>query len=380
MISVKICGITNPADAEMCVKAGARALGFVFYGLSPRAVSPAQVRESIAAVPASIKKVGVFVNQKKESVLELAQKLGLDMVQLSGDELVVDCQWLTAKGVKVVKAVRPRTSRDVKKLADYRDAVFAFNIDAFKEGEYGGTGNLSEWALAREAKEFGRPIILAGGLTGGNVLAAIKAVEPAALDVCSGVEREPGRKDAKKLKGLFEALWRYDEELRKALPPAAAASLSNVDPKSGGISAYFEKGASGPVALPVEKGKSGTVPIASLPPAGPPPKTHAPLPVARPAHVIEPAKPALSKVEGPDAPAPAAAASGSEVGEESGLVDRALGPDPNDSGAFLKNKEEQDKEESPLVDWASASSAVKKPEKPKYGSQNWPPRPPDPKK
>ncbi|HVY61447.1 MAG TPA: phosphoribosylanthranilate isomerase, partial [Planctomycetota bacterium] len=216
MISVKICGITSLEDAQMCVQAGARALGFVFYGLSPRAISLAAARDICRAVPANIKKVGVFVNASKESVLEDVRSVGLDMAQLSGDELVTDCQWLTRHGVRVVKAVRPKTARDVAKLADYREHVFAFNIDAFKEGSYGGTGTVAEWALARQAKQFERPVILAGGLNGGNVVSAVRAVDPSALDVCSGVEREPGKKDAKKLKGLFEALWRLDEEVRKA--------------------------------------------------------------------------------------------------------------------------------------------------------------------
>lgn len=326
MISVKICGITSPADADLSVRAGARALGFVFYGLSPRAVSPAQARECIASVPAGIKKVGVFVNMKKEHVLDLAQKLGLDMVQLSGDETPDDCRWLTAQGARVVKALRPRGPRDLQKLETYREHVFAFNIDSLKEGEYGGTGQTSDWILAKKARDFGRPVILAGGLTGGNVIAAIKMVEPSALDVCSGVEREPGKKDPRKLKGLFEALWRYDEELRKSGGAAASATSGRLRP----VAQVGPPSASGPLS------QSGKVAAGPAPEAAPPAPGETPL-VDR----VATREPDRARVEPP-------------------LADRA----------------EPEADEPPLVDRANASGWVTGPARSSAEGPEPPPGPP----
>jgi hypothetical protein len=251
------------------------------------------------------------------------------MAQLSGDEIVADCAWLTAKGVRVVKAVRPKTSREIAKLEDFKDHVFAFNIDAFKEGQYGGTGTVAEWALARQAKQFGPPVILAGGLNGANVVTAVKAVEPSALDVCSGVEREPGKKDAKKLKGFFEALWKYDEELRR----------------SGG----GEMGTTGklPPSITEELRRAKAPPSIS---------TRAkPVAYAAPASA-EPAKPAADAAVPEDASGPAITDQAARAAEQSSVVP----PLPPTEGAA--------EADAPLSDWASASAAVKK--KPD------PPRPP----
>lgn len=243
MISVKICGITNARDAEMCVQAGARAIGFVFYGKSPRAISPMTAREIGRAVPKDIKKVGVFVNSRPDIVEDIAQSAGLDMVQLSGDERPADMIGITKK---VVKAFRPTMLRDLQAIADWKD-VAAVLIDSFTGRElYGGSGVLIDFKLAKEAKKYGKPVILAGGLNAATVIPAIREVEPSAIDVCSGVESEPGKKDPKKVKGLFDALWRYDEEVRVRGGPGSgvfrslggvAKTLEAPRPKAGATDA-----------------------------------------------------------------------------------------------------------------------------------------------
>jgi phosphoribosylanthranilate isomerase len=214
MISVKICGITSARDAEMVVAAGARAIGFVFYGLSPRAISPASAREIGRAVPRDIKKVGVFVNTRADVIEDIADRAGLDLVQLSGDESPSDVRFQVPR--RVVKALRPRSVRDLARIVEWKDVAQSIMIDSGGPGEdqYGGSGVLVDFALAKQAKTYGKPIILAGGLNAATAVAALRAVEPNAIDVCSGVESEPGKKDPKKVKSLFDALWRFDEELR----------------------------------------------------------------------------------------------------------------------------------------------------------------------
>lgn len=209
MISVKICGITRPQDAVAAVQAGARAIGFVFYGLSPRAVSPAQARECAKAVPADVKKVGVFVNAKREAIEDIGKRVGLDFYQLHGDESPQDCMGLTRK---VLKAMRIVTARDIEKLALYREKVQAFVIEGnVPKGTFGGSGVLADWTLARKAKEYGR-VILAGGLNAANVIPALRQVQPDGLDVTSSVESAPGAKDPRKLKAFFDAIRRFEDE------------------------------------------------------------------------------------------------------------------------------------------------------------------------
>ncbi len=220
MISVKICGITNARDAEMCVAAGARAIGFVFYGRSPRAISPAAAREIGRMLPKDVRKVGVFVNTRKDIIEDIAERANLDMVQLSGDEPPEEVAQIASR--KVIKAFRPRTSRDVARIAEYRTIAAALIDSGSSESVYGGSGVLADFALAREAKRYARSIILAGGLNAANVVRAIREVEPAAIDVCSGVESEPGKKDPKKVKGFFDAIWRLDEALRSSASGAAS--------------------------------------------------------------------------------------------------------------------------------------------------------------
>jgi len=186
---VKICGITNREDALAAVEAGAHALGFVFAA-SPRQVTPAQAAEIIAALPPFVLTVGVFVDAEVAPTLS---RCPLHAVQFHGQESPGVLAGIT--GVRRIKACRVATSADLELLAAYREVADAFLLDARVPGIAGGTGQSFPWPLAREACRFGRPIILAGGLTPENVTAAIAAGRPEAVDVSSGVEASPGRKD-----------------------------------------------------------------------------------------------------------------------------------------------------------------------------------------
>ena len=191
MTEIKICGITNLDDALIACDAGADALGFIFYPKSPRCVSPQRAREIISALPRGIVKVGVFVNDDPERIEEIAGICGLDLLQLHGDEKPDYCRRFPAS--MVIKALSPRTAADLEGVADY--PVRAIIVDAFAPGLYGGTGKTSNWNLARTIGESFPPI-LSGGLNSGNIKDAIASVSPRAVDINSGVESSPGRKDA----------------------------------------------------------------------------------------------------------------------------------------------------------------------------------------
>lgn len=202
MIRIKICGITNLEDALLAAALGAQALGFIFYPKSPRAVSPEAARDIIRGLPPFVLAVGVFVDAEASSVREIAERVGLDWVQLHGRE---SPQYCRALGRRVVKGFRIQDANSLAALPAYRGAVQAFLLDTYKPGTPGGTGETFDWDLARRAGEYG-PIILAGGLNAGNVAAAIRAAQPQAVDVASGVEAAPGKKDPEKLRSFFEAI------------------------------------------------------------------------------------------------------------------------------------------------------------------------------
>ena len=199
-VRVKICGITNVDDALAAVEAGADALGFMFYAPSPRAVRPGPVAEIIRALPPFIGKVGVFVNPSEEEVLHAIATCGLDAVQFHGHEAPEFCARF---GVKVIKAFRVQDEESLQALPAYQ--VGAWLLDSFVPGQFGGTGAQFNWDLALAAKKLGRPVILAGGLTPDNAAEAARRVQPFALDVSSGVEAAPGRKDAAKVRAFIRA-------------------------------------------------------------------------------------------------------------------------------------------------------------------------------
>ncbi len=195
---IKICGITNREDALCAVDAGADALGFVFYEKSPRHVSPEQVKQIVAALPPFVTTVGLFVNAAHEVIQQTMQTAGLNVVQLHGDESAEDC---CLHSYPVIKAVRIKDADSLTGIDRYN--VSALLLDAWDDQQYGGTGESFDWQLAK--KLTGRlPLILAGGLTPNNVTQALQVVNPYAVDVSSGVEESPGRKDHNKIREFIQ--------------------------------------------------------------------------------------------------------------------------------------------------------------------------------
>jgi phosphoribosylanthranilate isomerase len=202
MVRIKICGITNLEDALLAAALGADALGFIFYAKSPRQVPPETARAIIAHLPPFVAAVGVFVDEDVAVVQDLATRVGLDWVQLHGAESPEYCRSL---GCRVIKAFRIQDDTSLRQVEPYRDAARALLLDTYKKGQVGGTGEVFDWHLAREAKKYGR-IILAGGLTAANVAQAIATAQPDAVDVASGTEAAPGKKDPAKLRAFFKAM------------------------------------------------------------------------------------------------------------------------------------------------------------------------------
>jgi phosphoribosylanthranilate isomerase len=200
---VKICGITTWEDARLSIDLGASALGFNFYPLSPRAISPADAWSIIRRLPPFVEAVGVFVNWPPLVVHALARAVRLGSVQLHGAETPAEVDELIRKH-RVIKAVRVKRGFRVASLARYR-AADVILLDGFARGLYGGTGRTLDWKLARAAGRYGR-MILAGGLAPENVAEAIRVAQPYAVDVASGVEARPGRKDPARLRAFFAAV------------------------------------------------------------------------------------------------------------------------------------------------------------------------------
>lgn len=198
MTKVKICGITSLEDALVAVDAGADALGFVFYDNSPRNIEPEAAARIIAAVPPFVQVVGLFVNADLDFVNATADRCRLDIVQLHGDESPSYCQ---AVRRRVMKAFRVHGMESLAAMSEYR--VSAYLLDAYSPNAYGGTGARFDWDCAIAAKSQGR-IVLAGGLDPDNVASAVAKVAPYGVDVSSGVEMSPGRKDPAKVRRFIK--------------------------------------------------------------------------------------------------------------------------------------------------------------------------------
>jgi phosphoribosylanthranilate isomerase len=198
---VKICGVTTAEDALLAAELGAAAVGFVFWPHSPRYIEPIAARAIVAQLPPFIAPVGVFVNQPIPTVLAIARVAHLGAVQLHGDEAPEEYASLP---VRVIKAMPLRDATDGKTAADVPSTAMVL-LDAHDPVRRGGTGRLIDWSLA-SAVARDRPVILSGGLNPENVGEAIAAVKPYGVDVSSGVETKPGRKDPAKLGALFAAL------------------------------------------------------------------------------------------------------------------------------------------------------------------------------
>jgi len=205
MTEIKICGITNLDDALAAYENGADALGFIFYPKSPRYVSPEKAKEIIENLPREITGVGVFVNRPADEIKEIVDFCSLSLVQLHGNESPDFCRQFPVS--ILIKAFSPRTESDLQTLKDY--PVKAILLDTHDPKLYGGTGKTSDWGLASKIKES-HPLILSGGLNIDNIMDAIDAVHPDAVDINSGVETSPGKKDHDKVRRIIEIVRKND--------------------------------------------------------------------------------------------------------------------------------------------------------------------------
>jgi len=208
-VQVKICGITSLADALASVDAGANLLGFNFYSQSPREISEAAAAKIRAQIPKRVKVVGIFVNRLTADVITLRKSLALDLVQLHGDEPPETVAEL-ARSAPVIKAFRLETDFPLATLDEY-PGVFAYLFDGANRGQYGGTGRTTDWDVARRAAQ-GHRVILAGGLKVENVAAAVRIVRPYGIDVASGVETKPGKKDPGLVREFIQEVRRAEKK------------------------------------------------------------------------------------------------------------------------------------------------------------------------
>lgn len=198
MVKVKICGITKIEDAILAAELGVWAIGFIFYDKSPRYISP----EKAYVISDEIKKygvktIGVFVNETVENITKTANEVQLDYVQLHGFESVSDCNKLKIPFIKNI--------RNIDEVINYNKA-FAFLVDASDTQNWGGTGKLADWDLAKEIKEQGKPLILSGGLSSANIEKALKEINPDIIDISSSLEISPGKKNHNSMREFFEKI------------------------------------------------------------------------------------------------------------------------------------------------------------------------------
>jgi phosphoribosylanthranilate isomerase len=206
MTRVKICGITNTADARMAAEAGAWAIGLIFVPESERRAEVAEAAEVGADLHRQVEVAGVFANASLDEVAEIADLCALTMVQLHGDEGPSYCVEVARRtGAKVIKAVRVRDQHSVRSLGAYRDRVAFHMVDAYAPDKLGGTGETFAWELLSD-RHSAVPLILSGGITPDNAAEAVKVVQPFAVDSASGTEAAPGRKDPAKVTALIRAV------------------------------------------------------------------------------------------------------------------------------------------------------------------------------
>lgn len=202
IVKVKICGLTNYRDAAAAVDLGADLLGFNFYPESPRFITPEQAAQIINKLPAFIHVAGVFVNASLDQIKEAISECNLDWVQLHGDESPEFCESLRSINVRTMKAIRVKDQEDIERAESFfTDAVL---LDAFDPEKYGGTGLTFDWNIIGH---ISKRIFLAGGINPDNVAAAI-GLGVYGIDVCSGIEAKPGKKDHRKMRKLFENIQR----------------------------------------------------------------------------------------------------------------------------------------------------------------------------
>lgn len=210
MTRVKICGITTVEDGLAAAEAGADFVGLILYPPSPRSVTAeeaASIAQKVRQASAVTRTVGVFVDRDVNQVAQIAERCGLDAVQLHGREPPEDVDALMKKGLMVFKAFRVRDSDSLEALGRYGPS--AYLLDAYVREQHGGTGQRFDWSLATAAKAHG-PILLAGGVTPGNVAQAVERIQPWGVDTASGVEVGPGRKDHEEVRRFVRAVRHAD--------------------------------------------------------------------------------------------------------------------------------------------------------------------------
>ncbi len=221
MLRIKICGITNIDDALLACELGADAVGFIMYAKSPRFITPDAAADITRQLPAHVARVGVFVHTTPNDIQEHLRNIPLTAAQLHGDYAIADFQQFPAR--QVIAVARIGDTFRVSDLNIFTQHAAAILLDTHKKGLYGGTGETFDWQTAIEAKAcLGRladRIILAGGLNPENVQLAVETVQPYALDISSGVEAEPGKKDPHKLRRLFQQLEPYRQGWEPAQQP-----------------------------------------------------------------------------------------------------------------------------------------------------------------
>lgn len=204
-MKIKVCGITKTEDAVLCSRLGAWAVGFIFVKESPRYISTEKASEITAELLETIEKIGVFVNSTIDEIQATIQTSKITRIQLHGDETPDFCTELKKKtSLPIIKAFRVNSIEDIDTIKLYKNIISAVLLDTFDKNQHGGTGKTFNWEIAKKAKEYEIPLILAGGINPDNILNAYAEVKPFAIDVSSGVEISPGIKDHEKLKNLFK--------------------------------------------------------------------------------------------------------------------------------------------------------------------------------
>lgn len=203
---VKICGITNLKDALAAVAAGADALGFVLVPSSPRVVTRKAVSEILAGLPPTVLTVGVVANEHPDFIWELLRVCPLGGIQFHGEEPPEEVLSFKEEGRKLIKAIRVREVSSLSQIPAYQ-GVDAVLLDTYSESAQGGTGKAFDWNLAAQAKRHALPVIVSGGLTPSNVKELARKVQPFGVDVSSGIESSPGRKDS-------ALLWEFIQQVK----------------------------------------------------------------------------------------------------------------------------------------------------------------------
>lgn len=212
-IRIKVCGTTSKKDADNAVKLGVDALGFIFFPKSKRNVEPEVAADIIATLPPFIDRVGVFVNEPIAKVVSIAEKCSLSIVQLHGNESAEYCDELSKEipYCQIFKAFRVGEETKPEEFIQYAVSVDGFLLDTYVKGVEGGTGETFDWSII-ESLKLGKPFLLAGGLTPENITDALSTVVPFAVDINSGVEDAPGKKNAQKLAKLVAQVRQFEQE------------------------------------------------------------------------------------------------------------------------------------------------------------------------